>query len=674
MKTFEKSHAFSSLPFTCSISEIAVRSLIIAILEWFDLIHLVTLLYRTDDSVTLSKLSYSPLSFILAHFKHAHIYSSKFDCATLNEGTVYLQSCTHNLSPIYSYFHQEPRNKHYYRIMKPSLRWLSLRNIKYYFTLVFSNLTLSQRILQWMRLGSSFLTICLTTALFIFRNDPKHAYIARINCGRLNVGSGLFHSIGSAISVSNQDFRAKFLKPLGSSLTDAEVNILAEYTNSKIEDAPQYIDLGENVWCYGTYETQKDYWDLDNKSAKPKITTTCEAYNDFNLLDIKGILSYNHLSVIVAYAFQWDGVSDEQYGKEVSIRLKQYHASSIIIDVQIFIQILLLSTGVFVYGNRGHAKDLHKIPKSTLNVVAIVSILTALIIIASTVMVTYSMQEMKARVHKNLSSYGINMTLGNLYFTFIWLTFGFTMLCTLSWVVPLWCANPPENVYWEESTADNASGRLRVTEEEHYTIKPYQFDRSTKQNKKVKRSASNFLDESYETSQELTNLSDSSDTAENTGDLSEPEMFYGLESSSRIHSQRELLKLGEKMSYRPPVRKMSRKIPTMNIPPQEETRKLLYRENPFSGHQYPKALPQSEDLSSTEPNNSLLRSSSGVRTRVLSDNVPHPDSSTAAAVENPFLEEMSIKSQKRPVSFGMASVLNEEEMDYLDQNHLVNRL
>lgn len=465
------------------------------------------------------------------------------------------------------------------------------------------------------------------------------------------------------------------LMPIGTTMSDSEVEILVEYISNKVSNAPQYIELGETKWCYATMTSQENFTYLDELQYESPLTVICQAYDNFKIFDFQAVLENNHLGVIIAYAFQ--GATNAEYNKDVKRRLKLPRAVSIIIAVQIPLHFILLVSGLLVYRGRGSARDLRTIPKSTLNIIAVIALIAGLTVTVATVIFVHSMGVMKAEVHSHLSSYGISLNLGVLYFTFHWIVLGCSLFCMLSWAVPLWCGNPPEPIQWEECEGEPAVvSKLGDKSRDTFVIKPYTFDRTTNPKKKIKHSTSRLFDESFEIpeSEDSFNMSDMQNPFE-TGDQADlTEQAPGANLGSRAHSEWELRALGEKMSRKLSVRKTSRPkiIAPIILPPKEETHHLLYADNPFSNHQYPQALPRSETLDLTRSTTVRLVSESkpevarGARTRVLLDNNLHPDSVSKA--------KNGSRSSSRPESLSDASVLDDHEMVILDHNNFINRI
>lgn len=501
----------------------------------------------------------------------------------------------------------------------------------------------------------------------------ESAYVMRINCGRLDVGQGLFSSLEASLD-NNYFGGSTDLMAIGTSMSDSEVDILVDYISSKVSSAPQYFDLGERKWCFATVANDGNYTYLDELLYKSPLTITCQKYTAFKLFDYKAVLNDNNLGVIIAYAFDGDHKYSD-YSKEVRRRSKILRTVTIIIGVQIPLHLILLVSGLLAYSGRGSARNLHMVPKRTLNAIAAISLVAGLTVTIATVVMVQTMVVMKAEVHSHLKSYGISLNLGVLYFTLHWFVVGCSAFCMIVWAFPLWCGNPAEPVQYEQYDDDFAfANTTGGPSKDTYFIKPYNTDRTTQAKKKIKHSASRLFDESFviPENEEMVHMSDLQNPFEDRdpADLTESTPPH---LSGHTHSEWELRALGEKMSRKLSVRRTSRSMPTVPVvlPLAEDTRNLLYGDN-FSNHQYPQALPRSESSDLTRSSTMRLVSVpetetvSSARTRVLLDNTLHPDSATKAKNES--------STSNRPESISNSSILNDQEMVILDQTNFFNRL
>lgn len=509
----------------------------------------------------------------------------------------------------------------------------------------------------------------------MLKNDPRKAYIARINCSHLDVAYGLYNSLRTSIADTTSSLGDTIL-PIDLSLTDSEISILTKYTQNQVSNAPQYLLLGATGWCKINYQT--DFYSSRTAVKSPvNVTTTCEDYHEMNMFDYRTILSDNDLTIILAYAYESNYADDKVYNSRVEFRNKKFNILKIVAIIQIVTQAIMLVVTLLVYSHRGSAKDLSRIPTITLNFVAVLSMVAGISMISSCAIITQEVIATQKEIRDGLSSFGINMVTGKLYFTLVWLAFSFSCLCMLSWIVPLWCSNPPEDDYMsdEELYTSHRNTSAFSDGAEQFVARPYQESRQSKRTKLIKTKSRLFDDVHEEV------YSDNENPLTGKIRQGEDDGYKGIatvstkELSSREHSESELRKLGEKMSRKLSVRQInrSRRQRLEILPEKEETKHLLYGGIPFSNHQYPQQLPKlhgngdlykSAFMSQQTRNLSdpVLKTRSlleGERTNARASNTLHP--------LNPFRDDEGLRDDE-------LSVLDEQEMDYLDNTNFINKL
>lgn len=566
------------------------------------------------------------------------------------------------------------------------------QQFKHYACLPFRNLTTSQRVLQYMRLGTSLLTVIFVVVLLLFNKDPKSAYVARINCSHIDVAYGLYNSLGSSISDSTMklELNVGYL-PLAASLTESEISILSEYTQNQVMDAPQGILLGVSSWC------TVDYRIADSMKHEDNLTTTCFDYGSTSMFDYRSLLSENGLTIILAYAYDSDYKDDGAYQRTVANRTKKFYVLEMVVLVQVFLQSFVFISTLVVYANRGSAKALTRIPTLFLNIVAVTSMAAGISMIAAFAVVFQEINATRKEVSHGIASFGINMKSGKTFFTVAWLALAFSCLSMISWIFPLWCSNPPEDDdYSDDEMYTSHHDISSLSDRDQFVVRPYQVTRQTKK-KRMRKTHSRLFDDVPEhdytdhdytdhdytdhdytdhdytdhgyTDHDYTDhdhlehnvlLQGENDKNNGNGRQSRP-----IELSSREHSESELLKLGEKMAKKLSTRQVSRRKQILEIlPEREETRNLLYSDRTFANHLYPQELPKNGDMTRAGSLSSQVRKLSDpvLRTRNLVAADYHTRKQPNSL--NPFRESMS----------DGVSILDEQEMDYLDNTNVINKI
>ncbi|KAM9907257.1 hypothetical protein OXX79_001059 [Metschnikowia pulcherrima] len=533
----------------------------------------------------------------------------------------------------------------------------------------FSNLSPEQKPLALVRVGSSVLVALLIIVIFVLEKFPLAIPIAHINCAHLDVAYGLYQSLRLSMteSVLNKGASDNVL-PIDSGLSDSEISILTKYAQTQVSNAPQQFAMGAAGWCSVSYVT--DFSDMNNVYTNKTIR--CQPYEGFDFYDYRTLLSSNQLQVILAYAYEGNNAQSAEYRDRVKTRSKRYAAMKVVYAVQLAQQVVLAVAGVVIYGNRGGSRDLSSTSKPLLNAVAILALASGITMVVSSAVVIGDLFAMKREIKRGLGDFGISMGIGTLFMATAWLALAAACVCMSSWTIPLWCSNPPTDLGENEQLFHaTKTGSNNV-----FKVKPYQLNRKTQPSARTSSRLFDHLEDSFE----------SAETSSEPGNPFHDPFSEPIEASSAIeqsdgsssdltknskivHTEHELRRLGEKLSRNVSVRQLggprrSKRVPEHLLLHKKDTHELLYGQNPFSNHQYPQAFAKPLDSPSLSRAASLTydtKPADAPRTRHLSDD--------QFALPRPGLKE-------RHASFNSdsASVLDEAEMAYLDNNRFMNHL
>ena len=483
----------------------------------------------------------------------------------------------------------------------------------------FSNLSPEQKPLALVRVGSSVLVALLIIVIFVLEKFPLAIPIAHINCAHLDVAYGLYQSLRLLMteSVLNKGASDNVL-PIDLGLLDLEISILTKYAQTQVLNAPQQFAMGAAGWCSVSYVT--DFLDMNNVYTNKTIR--CQPYEGFDFYDYRTLLSSNQLQVILAYAYEGNNAQSAEYRDRVKTRSKRYAAMKVVYAVQLAQQVVLAVAGVVIYGNRGGSRDLSSTLKPLLNAVAILALALGITMVVSSAVVIGDLFAMKREIKRGLGDFGILMGIGTLFMATAWLALAAACVCMLSWTIPLWCSDLFE---------------LAETLSEPGNPFHDPFSEPIE--------ASSAIEQSDGSSSDLT------------------------KNSKIVHTEHELRRLGEKLSRNVSVRQLGgprrlKRVPEYLLLHKKDTHELLYGQNPFSNHQYPQAFAKPLDSPS------LLRAAS-----LTYDTKPAVAPRTRHLLDDQFaLPRPGLKERDASFNNDSASVLDEAEMAYLDNNRFMNHL
>ncbi|KAK6456632.1 SUR7/PalI family-domain-containing protein [Scheffersomyces xylosifermentans] len=331
------------------------------------------------------------------------------------------------------------------------------KNLRYNVSAPFLNLTVQERFLQILRLVTASFALAFAIALLVGPLLTNWMYIARINCAHLDVAYGLYKSLRSSVSLSStvltESGAGNF--PVDSSLTNSEIALLTQYAESQVANAPQYIITSLWSWCYGNYN-ETEYTDKHGniKTKKQEIALVCSRTTGRYVFDYRDELKSIGLTSILAYAYQSSDYDDAGYNASVRRRHSQYKMVPNSIIFSGISQCILLVFTFIMYSNRGPEKSISKLPSMLLNFVALLSLASFISVAIGAGIITRMMIVIRKELSANLGDFGISVHMGTKWFSLLWLCTAFSLISTLSWTMPLWCANPSDldEEYEEEFT------------------------------------------------------------------------------------------------------------------------------------------------------------------------------------------------------------------------------
>lgn len=350
-----------------------------------------------------------------------------------------------------------------------------LRGMKHLFGQPFRNLSIQQRLLQLFRFASSILTVAFAIAYLIQFSNIDRGHLARINCAHLDVALGLYKSLRTSISSTDVIGEGSDILPVDTELTDSEIHILTQYTEKQVADAAQYILLGADQFCMITFESTHS---ATNHVVEKNVETNCRNYGPGGLFDYPEIMLEAGLDIILAYAYESSYQIDDEYGRRFQARNKRFHVIKAVMIFEALAQLVILMYGFVLYNNRGGAKDLSSIPNITLNGLALLALGAGVTMIVASSIATNELRSMQKEISKGMSSYGVEMVIGDTFLALVWCTFAFAVLTMLSWALPLWCSNPNDDGYnSDDETTYQYRDYSGNGDGDTFVVQPYQVSR-----------------------------------------------------------------------------------------------------------------------------------------------------------------------------------------------------
>lgn len=395
----------------------------------------------------------------------------------------------------------------------------------------FLNLTFKQKILLTVRIWFPLLALIFNIVLLCVKNDPLSCYIARINCDHVDLAKGLSEILNGGTDVYSL-VKPNVDLPFYVDLTSpqSELNIIRDFARHEVETAPQYFLLGYNQYCTVQYETDYDL----NKQLYLNLSLSCQDYDEINPLDYITILNKNGFEAILTFAKIVQSTPDS------FDRLLQLRVYRIVYIIEFVLLPLSFLSSLYVYCCRQGKKDLSAISTWKLHIPLVLSVFAGVAEICSFSIIFYNLGVERQQIQKTLDKFGINMVYGQIFMGLMIAIFVLTTLAMVFWVIPMYCANPPD--------VDDTDEIHVVTTSTPRLLKARMLSKMS--NGLLRRKPKPYTESRSESPLVVKLL------------LIDPsEVDFSADpftTSQRIQSERELRKLGDELANRPDVRKSAK--------------------------------------------------------------------------------------------------------------------
>ncbi|CAH2352508.1 hypothetical protein CLIB1423_07S01112 [[Candida] railenensis] len=344
----------------------------------------------------------------------------------------------------------------------------------------FQNLSIPQSILQKARLlFSSLALVFLVVVLVIPYLDSKIFYCARINCTREDLSEALYNSLRTSVTSTEGD------TPVDATLTNSQVIALTDYTESLYASAPQFTINSLWRWCSGNYiqeEVIDKYGQVTHKHVNE--TLTCYDYHpsqNQSIFDYVGQLQAIGLESIMAYAYSDDvdnATKEAGYHERVYQRGRAFKLVNPAIGFSAILQGIIIIFTLILYSSRFQKADDHQyadlesVPRFLLHIITVISCVAFLSGSIGASIITRIMNDVQGEIRDDLEAWGIEMKFGTLFVSFLWWGVSFTILVMFSWALPVWCANPVDNDFFDDEEDNSPHHNLVFSRRTTATYQP----------------------------------------------------------------------------------------------------------------------------------------------------------------------------------------------------------
>lgn len=332
-------------------------------------------------------------------------------------------------------------------------------------------MTIKTKVREAFRLVSSLIAVFLIVGLLSSAAlNAVDFYMLRLETSRVDVAAGLYSALRTSVSSSDV-----LSDRLGAGLTASQINILAEYAEKEVQDAPQYITSTFRNWCAIFYSANTQWSvgsnEYNSKSTNVSVTEKNEGKRDVSYIqkrgsnpiatnkpskrynvtvkctepearytfDYRNILYDSGLEIVLDYAYGDDNGMSQEYNKFVSEKAKIFRSipSSLIFSAlaNCFLIALLIANNL----QKDKSSTTAKILKQLSSLIALAAYVASVYAIIG---ITVVCLQFKRRIRIELSAFGIALHLGSSWFSMLWSIYVFQSISMIVWCGPIWCSAP----------------------------------------------------------------------------------------------------------------------------------------------------------------------------------------------------------------------------------------
>ncbi|SCU98671.1 LADA_0H14642g1_1 [Lachancea dasiensis] len=308
---------------------------------------------------------------------------------------------------------------------------MPLRRLRNAFSKPFDNLGALDRLVQFLRLGSSMMvllfTLILTLGAFV---SPSRLFMGKMNTSSIDIAKGLFQVLESSVEASTANYISN-----GVGLTTSEILILTEYTAYQTSTSPQYVVSSVYGWCR-----------VDNRTtakAGPRAEnyTTCVNAGPDYVFDYKELMNDVGLGVILDYAYDASGdasQAESSYTDYMSSARKLKEKKITLLYVVASFQAVMIVLTLWFYSVKGRSLN-HFRESFLIHTVSVLSLLICICALVSVIALASFNLQVRSRIQNELGSMGVSYHLGGAWFTSLWLLAFFSCISCATWSGLVWC-------------------------------------------------------------------------------------------------------------------------------------------------------------------------------------------------------------------------------------------
>ncbi|CAI1609180.1 hypothetical protein SEUBUCD646_0L04810 [Saccharomyces eubayanus] len=303
----------------------------------------------------------------------------------------------------------------------------------------FQNLTALEKVVQWLRLGTTLLIISFGLALTVGPlSSPRTIYMSRLDTYSADITTGLFTVLKESMEKSTSTEANN-----GVGLTTSELYILTAYTESQIKNVPQYITVSLYGRCDSSYSMVEAFDSQGNMYSEKNSSTksTCIKAGTNYLFDYREVLQNLGLDIVLDYAY--NKVSSQQAETSAytsymkGLKNKKANVLHLLYAVISF-QVCMLFFMIWYYYIKGRFLNALK-ERALVHLNSLLSLVVFIGGLTSTISLAWINYTIQSRINSELEAFGFSYHLGVTWFALLWCFAGLISVSCLAWSGLEWC-------------------------------------------------------------------------------------------------------------------------------------------------------------------------------------------------------------------------------------------
>ncbi|AHY78791.1 ADI_G0044570.mRNA.1.CDS.1 [Saccharomyces cerevisiae] len=303
----------------------------------------------------------------------------------------------------------------------------------------FQNLTALEKVVQWLRLGTTLLIISFGLALTVGPlSSPRTLYMSRLDTYSADITTGLFTVLRESMEQSTSTEENN-----GVGLTTSELYILTAYTESQIKNVPQYITVSLYGRCDSTY-TMVEVFDSEGNMHSVKNSTTkstCSSIGTDYLFDYREVLESLGLDIILDYAYNKIGSQQAESSAYTTYMRSLKHKKANVLHflyAVISFQVCMLFFMIWYYYIKGRFMNALK-ERALVHINSLLSLVVFIGGLISSISLAWVNYTIQSRINTELEAFGFSYHLGVTWFALLWCFAGLISVSCLAWSGLEWC-------------------------------------------------------------------------------------------------------------------------------------------------------------------------------------------------------------------------------------------